>query len=557
MLFSVYLFIHFGSGWQGVFFKMKWLLKNLILATSMIATGVLAASPPSVQNNNKLKAQISKITLQTQELQKEVKELKTELHRSEKKAKKRAKQRQKALVVSSKSESQAHYGKAPYNLPHPYHETWGIFRHPVTVTTSPYMGVRSAFDASDLLEQQSTWNEDLTLLQQRSKLATLFKKQGYDINRPIVEISGGVEGGALFSAGYSGQNSSVFLGTAELDINAIASNWASAYFSLDFDSSPAETGSRVPNSRIYLRRGFLTLGNFNVTPIYFTIGQLYPPFGRYASAMITAPLTLSLARVLARAAILGLYTHGFYAQIYGYNGSQTTVNSVVFNQGGGNIGYKYSSNSFGIDFGSGVISNIADSEGMQNNGIPQTSGVFSGFGQPGSIVLVGLLPNPPSTFTVDNLNNLRNRVPAADAHVEASLGPITIIGEYIASIRRFNPADMTFNGVGGEPKAMHAEIDYLFHIHDRPVTIGAAYGKTWQAYAFNLPEQSIWAVLVTSIWKDTIESIEYRHDINYPEGTNATGGTVSPPIGPVIQPIVPTSNGGSRNIITAQLGVYF
>ncbi len=177
----------------------------------------------------------------------------------------------------------------------------------------------------------------------------------------------------------TGAQGDVNVDKAEIDVNAMASRWAAAFMSLQFSDAPPITGSRVENSRVYLARGFLTIGNLNVTPFYFTLGQMYVPFGRYAGGMVTAPLTLSLFRTLVRAAVIGYSQHGMYAQLYGFRGNQVNGGHSPMKQGGLNLGFKHKTGNGSFDFGAGVISSVTDSEGMQNNRLPGTFGVGTGF----------------------------------------------------------------------------------------------------------------------------------------------------------------------------------
>ena len=55
-----------------------------------------------------------------------------------------------------------------------------------------------------------------------------------------------------------------------------------------------------------------------------------------------------------------------------------------------------------------------------------------------------------------------------------------------------------------------------------------------------------------SIWRDTVESIEYRHDIGYSRNSTANGAA---PVGTVNNPIIGT--GETAECITLQIGVYF
>ena len=57
------------------------------------------------------------------------------------------------------------------------------------------------------------------------------------------------------------------------------------------------------------------------------------------------------------------------------------------------------------------------------------------------------------------------------------------------------------------------------------------------------------ATLNAVIWKDTIESLEYRHDVNYGSGDTASGAGTAVTTGKAL--------GRSSDLVTAQIGIYF
>ncbi len=413
----------------------------------------------------------------------------------------------------------------------------------ITVSTSPYVAQQTAFDASDIWSQQSTMNEDLFLLQYKQQLEHSLEKVNRTLNqRPILEISGAIEADAIqtFNSFTSDTgNGDINLNTAELDFNAMVSRWATAFMSLEFDSSPPETGNRVQNSRLYLSRGFATIGDLDVFPIYFTAGQMYLPFGRYSSNMITAPLTLSLARVNDRAALLGYYHDGLYASLYVYPGIDANATDTVFHAGGVNAGYKFMPiPQLNVNLGAGLISDMTDSQGIGNTGasFPQ----FPGFTN---------VPNIPNVSS--NQYPFVHTVPGGDVHAELSYGPWSLAAEFISATRSFDNQDLTFNGDGATPKASHLELSRNFLMVNQNYTAGVAFGHSWESVGLNLPEQSYIGYLRTSFWKNTVEALEFRHDIDYSTDDTSTAST--------------RFNGGyfnqgtgkSRDMLLAQLGVYF
>lgn len=556
---------------------------------------------PQTPSSEALSKEIHQISAQEQDLQREVRALKKELQQAKKRNnahrhvvlpepkhhKKPAPRTyaQRIKASATRDATQHLPGRRRFNYPLPFtivttpegerylgKPPYGFFsamrfKKGITVTTSPLLGLKSVYSAADLLYQYPSMNEDLILLQQKQSFE-FFLRQVDDTlaNRAIIVISGGLEGQMITNRDFNGQaRGDINLSTSQLDVLAMMSRWANGFFSLDYDDSAPSTGSRVENSRIYLSRGFLTIGNLNVIPVYFTIGQMYLPFGKYSSAMLTTPLTKSLARILARAAVLGYYKKGFYAEIYGFKGARVSGVMNAFREGGANMGYQtLDLSDFNIDIGLGWVSNIADSEGIQRNGLRENI----------RNVLVGTtVVTAPTQFAgfgrTAGANGLQHRVPAMDMHMEFSYKEFTFIGEYINSMRRFAPEDLTFNPLllgppfprpGAKIGVIHLEVDYTISTRDKPIVFALTYGRTWQALALNLPEYS-WAFVISAvIWKNTMFGIEYRRDMDYAFNTTASGGLVgttvtTPPAASALP--VPNGTGKQRNMVTIQFGAYF
>jgi predicted porin len=418
-----------------------------------------------------------------------------------------------------------------------------IYTQGLSVTTSPFIGIRSKFDASDLIVNLSTMNEDLRFLQEQQKLSKIFEKRHLPkLDRPLIELSGDVVGQTFWQSSYRGHSQhDLNLTGARFDVFAHASSWATGYISTDFDNSPLDeslsgSGFRLGNSRIFLKRAFLTIGNLDAAPVYFSMGQMYVPFGRYASGTVTTPSTVALAQTNTRAALFGLSYDGFYGSVYGFRGD-SDVDSTGINQWGVNAGYHYTCNDLSVELGAGYIANIADSSGMQLTG-HRADGEFSGFGE------------DSATETLDH------RVPAYDVHFELGYGPFGFNTEYIATTRHFAAEDMSFNDEGAKPTAFHVEANYRFDICELPAAVNLAYGRTEDALALGLPKNSLFATFNISLWKNTIQSIEYRYDQNYDSEDISGGQALVDDDGGIIDAPGPVG-GGHRNLILAQIGVYF
>lgn len=467
---------------------------------------------------------------------------------------------------------------APPGTPVPAALEASRFTQGVTVTTSPLLGLRSSFDASDLVVNLTTMNEDLRLLEQRHLLTTQLRAAGvpplWD-QRSVLELSGALEAQGIINQPFKGQsNNTIDLTRGEFDTLAYISPGITGLMSFTYDNSPLPpniqgSGQRFANSRLFLRRGFVTVGDLGVTPFYFSVGQMFAPFGRYNTQMLSNPMTATIGQTLNRIALLGFYNDGLYAEGYVFRGDAAVGPSNNINNGGANIGYQYNGNDWGFGLGAGYIRDLADSLGIQKTGA--ASNMFQGFG---------------FNSATESLHDL---VPGADLHGAIHVAKVTLIGEYVGATSSFNANDLSFesgrnrhrffpffnhpfnpfihhNGRhhfgfprelhGARPQAVHLEGDYSFKIVNRfPAVFSLAFDRSWQALGLNVPEKSYTADLNMSFFKNTIETLEYRHDINYStndfsSGNNNGNGFTFPPI-PV------RSVGGTQNTVIAQIGAYF
>lgn len=405
------------------------------------------------------------------------------------------------------------------------------------VVTSPYLGDRPAFDGSDYIVNISSINRDVRLMQQRRQLYDAYEKIGYPVpNRPIIALSGTTQPIAFVTKPYSSTaTGDINIGAAELDIAAAVNDKVEAFMSIAFDDSPPfVSGPRVTNSRFFLNMGFVNIGDLDVTPWYFTAGQLFVPFGRFSSAMVSSPLTMIVGRTKARPVILGYKTQhgeGLFGAIYGFRGETTNGKSGV---GGVNLGTTFKRGDVQGEIGGGYISAINDSQGMQLNSF--MPGPFFG----------GFSSNTNGSEMVD-------KVPGADIHANVSFSSFNLAAEWVTATSRFRAVDLSFNGHGAHPSAGQIEGGYTFMVLSKPASVGAGYQWSRQALALRIPKRRAIAVFNISIWKDTVESIEYRHDWDYHRGQMANG--ISAPGMVPNTPIRGTGRGSDT--VTAQVAVFF
>jgi len=404
------------------------------------------------------------------------------------------------------------------------------------VVSSPYLGSRPAFDGSDYIVNISSINRDIRLMQQRRRLYRAYESIGYPIPQmPIIALSGKVEPLAVVGDPFENKRwGDITLGSGELDVAAILNDKVEAYLSLAYDSAPPDVGGqRLSNSSIDLNMGFVNIGDLDKSPLYFTAGQLFVPFGRFSTAMVSAPLTMIFGRTKSRPVIFGYKSQqdsGPYAALYGFS-SDTTLGSSA--SGGINAGYVIDTPNCSGEIGGSLISDINDTGGMQFTG-SSPGNTFGGFSSP-----------------TNGSENVR-KTPAAGVHGHLNIDRYNFTAEWVGTTSQFRYEDLSFNGRGARPAAAQLEAAVTFNTFDKPASIAAGYQWSSETLALNLPHQRVSGVFNISIWKDTVESLEYRHDMNfnknqYANGAHPPGSLNANTIGP----------GGATDTLLAQIGVYF
>lgn len=411
------------------------------------------------------------------------------------------------------------------------------------VSTGPYVGSPIQFSGSNLIINSPSVNIDTQLLSIRKAiLANIIKHHGAqaaeNFNQGHLLLSGVVAGQAKYHQGAGvADGSDIDLSNMSLDAVVFGpSDWTQAFVELSYNNDygyndvygNVANGHRVGNSRVYVNKAFITIGDFNKSPFYASVGQYYVPFGAYSSAMITDPLTKSLARTKARAITLGIQQqseNAFAGSVYAFQGdTKTNANGKRVSNGGIDASYKFATDGIKAKFGVGIIANLADSVGMQEG-----------------------------TNLWANKDNQRidHRVPAYDVRGALSIGDhLDLLAEWVGASKRFDALDLSYGDHGAKPWALHTEADYSFYIlNEKPSAFGIAYGKTSDALGLGLPSDRYSAVFNTSLWRNTLQAIEFRHENNYSKSSTATSGRVTR--------AVANGLGKTDNAVVAEFDYYF
>ncbi|PIQ44276.1 MAG: hypothetical protein COV52_07235 [Gammaproteobacteria bacterium CG11_big_fil_rev_8_21_14_0_20_46_22] len=508
--------------------RIKALVAAISLAT--VSTAVLAAD-----GSSKDAAALKEVTQEMQAMQKQMAALQQQVGT----LKAQLKHRQHVnRARHNTTDVKTEYGHLKGAQKHYVVNTPGYVHFGNSVVLAPATGVPAHYDGSSFIINAPSINENIELLNRTKKAMEYYKKEmGEWPSLPRLVLSGDVVGIAQYSNTYQGKsNSDIDLTGADLMAQAVVTPWVSGLMEFSYDNSAAvDTDRGLDNSRIYLNQGYVTIGNFMKSPIFGSLGQLYVPFGRYSSIMISDPLTKYLGKTKARALEVGYrsqHDNRPYAEAFVYRGAASTSSDPRINNGGVDVGYNGKVGKFTANVGVSAVRNMADVDGMQDTG---SSAAFTGFNQ---------------SSTAENIDHV---VHAADVHTNLGYGNFTVLAEYLSALRRFSANDISYNGRGAKPSAYTVEGDYNFHMLNMPVTFGLSYGRSYQALGFNIPEARYLAALQLAIRRYTLLTFEFRHDTNYGKSSSATHNEA----GTIQTAYDPSALGKSSNAITAQLGIYF
>jgi len=442
-------------------------VKPIVLALlGVIGTQAYAAT----DNGQQLQQQINQIIAQQQQLQAQVASLQQQLA-----AAKAVNQQAAAQPAATGNTSKTSF-----------------------VRIGSYEGLTSTYSGSDLVANIPNILANKALLLQRYSEDTLAQKAGIpEEETPYMVLSGELEGHAKYAKtnGHGSASSDIDFTDAELYMNMVANKWVSGLATVAYDNSVDAYSpgfNRVEQSRVYLNKGFITIGNFEYSPIYGSVGQMYVPFGRYSYGSVSSPLTKLLFRTKARALSVGYYQtedDGLDTSLYTFQATGgTEAQKTKIENFGADAAYHFKLDSgFSGNGGVGYINNVADSQGMLDNGL-------GGVCVPGGEV---------ACFNGFGWNNvpLLKSVGGYDGHVSVSYSQFTILAEYVTAATQFDARDLsmanpgadvdTFEDLrGAKPTAFDTEAIYNFTAGKIPASLVLNYDFTRQALALALPKTS-------------------------------------------------------------------
>ena len=371
------------------------------------------------------------------------------------------------------------------------------------VATAGYFGLGAYYDGSSLIVLQPEVHRDLGVLNGvRAMVKHDVEEWGGDAVDnmiPHIAISGYVESQAEFQSMH---DSSIKLNSAELDFAGWVSKWMTGYTNFGFDDR------QTPLSNFEMFLGFITIGNLNYSDWFLTAGQLYVPFGYFATGMSKiGPLPKAIGRIKERTLKLGYYNeylgHTFYLSGSAYRGKlQNSFSHKEIDQFATSLKlrkeWKYKHSPMIYDLTFSFTNNLAEADNLWVN--------------------------------LKNQNNfkLRRYAPGVEAAGKFTIAKTSFRVEYVNTIKNYSKFDLTQNGHAVKPRAYAYEINYDTTFRNRPISFNAIY-TSGNDIAVAIPIKKQYGVSATwHVYDYTLLSAEFANRKFYSKNTVVAGNAFDP-----------------------------
>jgi hypothetical protein len=346
----------------------------------------------------------------------------------------------------------------------------------------------------------------------------------------------GFNGGVNFDAfwgnrgmGYMTEDiNRIALNDAYLNTTAVVNDWARGFLSLSYNNTSdvlataPKTGrySNVyPINTVNLEQGYITIADYDVSPVFVQIGKQFSDFGRYTIHPLERTLAQSMTESLQTSAKLGFITrNGLHGQMYAFNNSMTQFSmghpKTVY---GAALGFDQLSDVLGFDVGVGYMSQLVGA-----NDVQWGVGTFNG-----TIAAVAGSTGTGGSYV--------HTVGGVSAYADVNYGPFTLGGRYVTAIQNYSTTDLTTQyhamGAGAKPWAADVTAGFGFNGYGKNQNVYVGYQVSKDSVNLYLPKNRWIIGYGVAMWKNTDLGLLVGHDTDYSTGGNGGTGKSSNTIG--------------------------
>ena len=318
-------------------------------------------------------------------------------------------------------------------------------------------------------------NRDIADLKQR--IAVLENAKTSSQERASWTNNMVVSGSLEFEASYEDRDSDsstsdLVLAAAELGIDATVTDHISALVTLLYEEDgdgldvDIATASYSPSDN-----GFS-----------FALGQDYLPFGAYQTALVNDPLALDIGEARETTFIINYETDVIGGALYIFNGDKDEDGKDKLVNYGARLAVGNEIFSVGLDY----LSNLADSDGLQDNNFGYATGA--------------------------------DVVDGASVYGSINTGTVTIMAEHLSALDDFSGV-----GNGSEPSASQFELA----VTTGNFTYALSYQQTDESVFIDLPEERLSVGFSTEILDGISLGAQFQQDEDYSVADGGSGNTTN------------------------------
>lgn len=375
-------------------------------------------------------------------------------------------------------------------------------------TQNPEQQAALKRQAATIAEQQARLegapNRARTLEEDLAKKRAAMPENASDAWYRKLEIAGLIEVEAAYLAPDEGRRESdVTLATFELGIAAQVNAWLQATASLLYEQDVTDLEVDIAS---------LTIANPEMTPLFLTAGQIYLPFGVYATNLVSDPLTQELGEARETAIQLGFARGDLSGSAYLFNGDNQVDGANQIGSWGASLGYAHAQDDRAWSLGIGYLNDLGDSDTLQEATNDNRVAAFDAASADGA---------DPGDVSVDP----SERTGGWTLNASATLGPFNAIGEYLSATDDFDADSLSFREGGARPAAWNIEAGFSFPVMGRKSIAALAYQGTRESLALELPRER-WSVgWSIEILDQTSLSFEWARATDYASSDGGTGNS--------------------------------
>lgn len=333
---------------------------------------------------------------------------------------------------------------------------------------------------------------------------------------------------------FQGENYKRFsVNDAYLNVTGNINEGTKAFASLSY-GNPTEThfvdSDKFSYSSVYkpdtltLEQAFITIADFNCTPLFLQIGKQFTDFSRYEIHPITRSLTQVLSEALNTQVKLGfVIPSGFHGSVYvlqdplhkaheipvdnnnnnNNNDDDSHHTSKNLTDYGAALGYEHSNGSVGWDVGGAYINSLTAAQDVAH---------------------------AVTNFT--EVKGLHDRVGAFALYGDINTGPFTFDARFTTATSSFDRRDLSRHrphdeddnnnndidsghDEGARPWALGLQAGYHFEYFCKEQNVFIGYQSSSQASAIGLPKYRWLAGYEMDVMRNTVLGLEWDHDKGY------------------------------------------